>query len=238
MQRQLEFVEQQLLQKERREDAAVRMQALARGFLSRLRMGIRHKPPAYSDSRPAYSDSRPPGSACVQGMSEVKRACATASAADDDAHSAVAREGERGESRRREPPQLPQCSSGRNESSASARTNAASVAAGDEVARASAGGVAAVVKGAAASVAGGAGGGVGVKERCVGKELSLDLSKLPEHKDIRGKVPGQKASVQVFRGSGCVMGDLANPASTKLNLPALTQPPTIPTSTYSLNLPA
>jgi hypothetical protein len=233
MQRQLEFVEQQLLQKERREDAAVRMQALARGFLSRLRMGIRHKPPA-------YSDSRPPGSACVQGMSEVKRACATASAAAADAHSAVAYEGGResgGASRRREPQQQPQCSSGRNDSSASARTIAASVATGDEVARASTGGVAAVVQGAAASVAGGAGGGVGVKERCVGKELSLDLSKLPEHKDIRGKVPGQKASVQVFRGSRCVMG-LANPASTKLNLPARTQPPTIPTSTYSLNLPA
>ncbi len=154
----MEFLETQLQLQEARDEAAVRMQGVARGFLCRLRLGIRPKAKRYTES---------------ENPAETQRSAAVAVA----------------------PVSVPPTAS--SSASAISATDGLPEIKGDS-ARTQPGETADAVASSGAPELQGSGGG---REACqeMNKPLTLDLTKLPEPKDLRGKVVGQKGSVPLFR---------------------------------------
>jgi len=170
--RQMEFLERQLQLQEARDEAAVRMQGVARGFLCRLRLGIRPKAKRYTESEtPAATQRSAAAAAAPASVPPTASSSASAVSATD---------------------RLPEMKRD------SARTQPGETA--DAVASSAAPelqGTSQHAQQDAAATQEGAGG----QEACQGmtKPLTLDLSKLPEPKDLRGKVVGQKGSVPLLR---------------------------------------
>jgi hypothetical protein len=181
--RRMEFLERQLQLHEARDEAAVRMQGVARGFLCRLRMGIRRNAKWYTGP---------------ETPAKAQRSAAAAPAVPPTASSAVSAKDllpktEGGSARTQ------QCETAASAASLEPQNdfqNAQRDAVWNEV-------LASLPVGRKDSGAQSAMTlqDVGEKEECSGRttSLTLDLSKLPEPKDLRGKVAGQKGSVPFLR---------------------------------------
>jgi len=182
--RRMEFLERQLQLHEARDEAAVRMQGVARGFLCRLRMGIRPKAKRYTGPETPAKAKR---SAAAAPAAVPPTASSAVSAKDllpnIEGGSARTQQGETAASAASLEPQ---------DDFLNAQRCAVldEVTAGLPAGRKDSGALSAMTRQ-----------DVGEKEECSGgtKTFTLDLSKVPEPKDLRGKVAGQKGAVPFLR---------------------------------------
>jgi hypothetical protein len=192
VERQMVFLERQMQLQEQRHEAALRMQGVARGFLCRLRAGIHPRAHAVrsapqdvtpaSTQRSAARGTAPPtaDSSCAagstvsaQGLPEIKGSLTRRSATAASAASFGAESENQNENLHDAPAERGPPPL-EKESVCRARGGSPLEGADSEAARA---------PGAS-------------------NALSLDLSKLPEPKDLRGKIVGQKGSVPNLRAGG------------------------------------